>query len=127
MTAKLTPLQKTERKIARIRMQLAHAEADRAGILSATQVVCESNYSNNFNRPGVVPCGKPSEIGKLTFIRMLHYVRPYGCTGGDYWQAQENDALFVCPHCGYTNRLLYKTDILALRAYFAKTEDREMR
>lgn len=127
MTVKLTPLQKAERKIARIQAQLACAEAERATILRNTYAICESSYANNFNRPGMQPCGKSTEIGKLVFIRMLHYVRPYGCTEGDYWQADEKDGLFVCPHCNYTNRMYGRPGLLALRQYFAKTEDREMR
>jgi len=127
MPKKLTPLEKANRKIKRVEARLSEAVEERAQLLRATLVKCENRFANNFNRPGLKACGKSSEIGKLTFIRLLHYVRPYGCTGGDYWQADEKDALFVCPHCGYTNRLYGEPDVLKLREYFAKTEDREMR
>jgi hypothetical protein len=127
MPKSLTPLQKVDNRINRIKQQLANAQADRAHILSATEVTCQNSYANNFNGPGATPCGKPSQIGKLDFIQMLYYVPPRGCTEGDYWQVEEDDGLFICPHCGYTNRLLYQHGILKLKDFFGSRSKREMR
>jgi hypothetical protein len=47
-------------------------------------------------------CEKRTQIGKATIISENSYVRPYSCSGGDYWQFREY--LFVCLKCCKTNR-----------------------
>lgn len=47
------------------------------------------------------------KIEDLTVIQTYWYVRPFGCTGGDYWNKGEVN--FICPKTGYRNRLLFDT------------------
>lgn len=43
-------------------------------------------------------CGKSHQVSKLTLIQTHYYVRPYSCTGGDYWNMGEKQ--YECPSCG---------------------------
>jgi len=61
-------------------------------------------------------CGQALEIGDLEYMQTHYYVRPTGCTGGDYWN--ESEGLFVCPECGTTNRLYDRPDITRLKHLF---------
>ena len=51
-------------------------------------------------------CGKRKAVAKLTLIQTHYYVRPYSCTGGDYWLPDEKQ--YDCPSCGKRNRGLDK-------------------
>ncbi len=67
-------------------------------------------------------CGKRSAIRLLTYIQTHWYREPHGCTGGDYWS--EGEGRFLCPKCGYENRLIYRPEIVALKKYFGRVEER---
>lgn len=42
-------------------------------------------------------CNKKFRIGSLPYIQSEWYVKPYSCTGGDYWR---NGSVFtICPNC----------------------------
>jgi len=49
-------------------------------------------------------CGKYHAIKTLDLIVTHWYVRPHGCSGGDYWN--EGEWNFICPE-GVNNRLLF--------------------
>ncbi len=85
-------------------------------ILRETLVQCGSEYKNR-------GCGKETPIKGLVYIQTLFYVRPRGCTEGDYWS--EGEGGFDCPHCGLRNRL-YKynrPEIQKLRRLFLRVEE----
>ncbi len=48
-------------------------------------------------------CKKRTQIKKLTVVDSHHYVRPYSCTGGDYWSFS-NEYYVICPKCDSANR-----------------------
>lgn len=43
-------------------------------------------------------CGKRTQLKKLTVVKAHYYIRPYSCTGGDYW-AFSNEYYVICPKC----------------------------
>ncbi len=43
-------------------------------------------------------CNKRTQIKKLTIVDAYHYIRPYSCTGGDYWTFS-NEYYVVCTKC----------------------------
>lgn len=51
-------------------------------------------------------CNSRHKIKNLTFIQAHFYVRPFGCTGGDYWNSCKSDSGYKCLKCGVRNRLL---------------------
>lgn len=48
-------------------------------------------------------CGKRSQISKWIVIDNFYYVRPYSCSGGDYWSHMD-DYNLVCPKCEAVGR-----------------------
>lgn len=50
-------------------------------------------------------CPAKHPLGNLDAIATHWYVRPSGCTDGDYWV--EGDFHFVCPHTGVRNRIFF--------------------
>lgn len=68
-------------------------------------------------------CKKKSQIRKVTYIQTYWYVKPYSCTGGDYWCMGEGQ--FICPKCGVRNRLLSDEakKWVNYKKLFAKIED----
>ena len=52
-------------------------------------------------------CSRNCLIANVTLYQTHWYVRPHGCTGGDYWS--EGECQFVCHHCNVANRLLCTT------------------
>lgn len=62
-------------------------------------VRCETNIANKGEG-----CGRILAVHTLQYIQEHHYISPYSCTGGDYWSVSD-DAAFICPKCGYRNRL----------------------
>lgn len=82
--------------------------------LSRTMVKCTSN---NYGRG----CGKSAKIGKLTYIQTHWYVRPSGCSDGDYWN--EGEGQFTCPHCQHRNRLYDRPEITKLKHNFRDVKD----
>lgn len=53
------------------------------------------------------PCGKLITTRDVDVIQNWYYIRPYSCTGGDYWTFEEEDKEFRCPHCYHINRVRY--------------------
>jgi hypothetical protein len=47
-------------------------------------------------------CKKRTQLRKATVIREHHYIRPYSCSGGDYWTFSEYN--FYCNKCDSFNR-----------------------
>lgn len=48
-------------------------------------------------------CEKRTPVNQATIVRRYHYVRPYSCTGGDYWTFS-NEYLFYCSKCDSFHR-----------------------
>ncbi len=49
-------------------------------------------------------CEKTSKVKDWVLIRDHHYIRPYSCTGGDYWSFS-NEYHLVCPECQGIGRI----------------------
>lgn len=92
---------------------LAVLRKKRDAELAKTLVRCDRTITPG-HKPG--GCGMALEIGELIYIQTNWYVRPYGCTGGDYYK--QGEAAFVCPKCGGRNRLYPKPEIVALKRHF---------
>ncbi len=81
-------------------------------------------------------CRKVSAIFLWVFVQKHSYVRPYGCTEGDYWNRDEADVCdIICPKCGKANYVynhpqkenilkLLKTPGLCATNIFHKVEER---
>lgn len=55
-------------------------------------------------------CDHEHKIGELTAIQTHWYVKPEGCSGGDYWN--EGELQYICPETKTRNRLLFdNTDV----------------
>lgn len=65
-------------------------------------------------------CGARAVVSSLTYTQTHWYVRPYSCTGGDYWK--EGEGQFDCPKCGHRNRLYNRPEVVALKRFFAAVE-----
>ncbi|MEW6617391.1 MAG: hypothetical protein AB1333_03145 [Patescibacteria group bacterium] len=63
-------------------------------------------------------CKKENPISSWIFIQIKHYVRPHGCTGGDYWiNGKTETCTITCPECARGNYLYnhpQKTEIVEL-------------
>jgi predicted RNA-binding Zn-ribbon protein involved in translation (DUF1610 family) len=118
----LTSLQKVQRQIDRANKALALAVSMRDDILRDTLVTCEPSNSQPYNSQGG-PCFKQTKIKDLVYHRKNWYTSPHGCSGGDYWSVDKDDALFKCPHCGHVNRLYKHPEIMALYRLFKSIED----
>lgn len=66
-------------------------------------------------------CGKQPKLSMCTYIQTHWYVRPTGCTGGDYWRSGEGQ--FRCPRCESIIRLYDSPEVEAERRYFGKQEE----
>lgn len=51
-------------------------------------------------------CGKRSQLSKWILISDYHYIRPYGCMGGDYWESS-NEYHLICPKCDGVGRVYH--------------------
>lgn len=105
--AKLT-LSELRAQLALAQQAVVESENQINDRLRQTLVVCEKNSYG----PG---CDKASRIGELEFIQSRWYVRPYGCSEGDYWK--EGEGQWECVHCGHLNRI-FDPDIMALKYLF---------
>ena len=74
-----------------IKKEIADLQDEREKLRANKQLMCDG-------------CGKRSQIKKWIVIRNYHYIRPYSCSGGDYWTDSE-DYNLVCPKCGSTGRV----------------------
>jgi len=76
-------------------------------------------------------CGVSHAIARQEYIQTYWYVRPYGCTEGDYWN--DGEAQWECPDCKFLNRFddrkdkyttlpnsFYRPELVALRSFFKK-------
>jgi methionyl-tRNA synthetase len=78
-------------------------------------------------------CNTLHKVSDLTYIQTHFYVAPYSVQVGDYWK--EDEGQFVCPTCGYLNRLCGKKEnsdayyvnkreyITSMKCYFKKVKD----
>ena len=73
--------------------------------------------SNNYGKG----CGKKAQLKNITYIRTHWYVRPHGCTGGDYWN--EGEGQYICPHCSHRNRMYDRKEFEDLKYSFKDIED----
>lgn len=83
------PFAKCDKLVEEIEQQLELAKRMRHAASRRRKIRCTS-------------CGKLHIVGKLTYIQTHHYVKPFGCTGGDYWT--ESEGQYICPSCGHRNR-----------------------
>ena len=44
-------------------------------------------------------CKKFSKVKDIVFIENYFYIRPYSCTGGDYWTFNDKESDLLCPKC----------------------------
>lgn len=70
------------------------------------RILLEIEERNRRRSIECVSCDDYHEIGELTAIQAHRYVRPHGCSEGDYWRPQELQ--FVCPKTEVKNRLLFR-------------------
>lgn len=106
-------LEQLEKKRERLQNSLAKVNAQIDSENSKTLVECIGNVHGK-------GCGKTTQIKDLVYIQTHWYVRPRGCTEGDYWN--EGEGNFVCPHCGHLNRLYNRPEIEKLRQLFKSIE-----
>jgi hypothetical protein len=57
------------------------------------------------NKQFMCGCGKMHRVKSCTLIQSHYYVRPSGCTDGDYWSMGEMQ--IVCPDTDNKNRLFF--------------------
>lgn len=79
-------------------------------------------------------CGKMSKLGSWVFIWGHWYVEPWGCTGGDYWNADSVDnhcstSYIRCSKCGEESRLYHygeerRNFFMSHKYLFREVEDR---
>lgn len=49
-------------------------------------------------------CRVASRLSSWGFVQKMYYVRPSGCTEGDYWVPRDTETCdIVCPKCGERN------------------------
>ena len=83
-----------------------------------TLVRCEDNIFGT-------GCSRAFAVGELEYIQTLGYVRPSGCTDGDYWV--DSQAEWECPVCRHRNRLYDKPDVVALKCLFKSVREEKRR
>lgn len=99
----MSALSDIDSAIARANSRIVQLKKLRDGLKSKTVLVCEY-------------CKGGHEIRNLTYIQTFWYVRPSGCTDGDYWNPGEGQ--WDCLGCGRNNRLYDKPEIEAMRSLF---------
>lgn len=65
-------------------------------------------------------CGRRMRLDSIVYIQTRFYVRPHGCTEGDYWK--DGEGQWRCKHCGFINRLYDKPEIEKLKHLFLRIE-----
>jgi predicted nucleic acid-binding Zn ribbon protein len=85
--------------------KLAALNALKAQALRRQYVVCKDSFFKNKG------CKRKTMIDKLTYIQTHWYVEPTGCMGGGYWK--EGEGKYICPKCGFANRLIYEREYIA--------------
>lgn len=99
-----------ERAVKLAQEGLRSTKAELNGALSRTLARCTGRGR---------PCGRSTQIRKLIYIQTFFYIRPHGCTEGDYWKRGEGQ--FDCPHCGHRNRLYDRPGLVKLKHLFKDT------
>lgn len=94
--------------IARYELRTNHLRSLRDQNLRHTEISCK------FCRAG-------NQINTLIYLQTHWYVRPSGCTDGDYYRHGEGN--WDCLSCGRRNRLYDKPEITALKRLFARVRD----
>jgi hypothetical protein len=116
--AKMKPhdraLQAVEANIAHTEAVLEDQRKERERLLGETEIVCEGNVHGK-------GCGAVHKIKDLTYIATHWYVRPYSCTGGDYWN--EGEGNFICPSCNHRNRMFDREHYQRLKRHFGRVVD----
>jgi len=103
-------------KIAQLEQQKGDINLLIESLKSQILVKCCSPWHKNQG------CGTFHKISDLTYIQTHYYVKPYSCTGGDYWS--ESEGQFTCPKCGYLNRLCSEREhITSMKRYFKNVKD----
>jgi hypothetical protein len=97
-------------------------EANEAARLHKEEVARRTIFQCVGNLSTGKGCGKVAKVEDSRFIQTHWYVEPFGCGGGDYYQAGEGVA--VCPNCGRENRLYDSPHLNGLKRYFKEVEDR---
>lgn len=97
-------------KIKILDAQIDELEGRKLKIFSNTLVKCIGNFVTNEG------CGKSTKVKNLTYIQTHCYIEPRGCTEGDYWRSGEGN--FICPKCGYLNRLYNRKNVEHLKEHF---------
>lgn len=70
-------------------------------------------------------CGCVHSISDLVFTQTYYYIRPHGCTGGDYWVGNEGYYSCLHPECTKKiNRIFQESDLFKLKDYFNHIENR---
>ena len=109
-----TKLKRAQQDVIKAEIALKNAEKALQAQLKLTLVSCVKNVHG-------LGCGKTTPINELEYIQTHWYVRPSGCTEGDYWNA--GDGEFICPHCGHLNRLYTRPEIMKLKYLFKTIRD----
>lgn len=99
--------------------QLKKQKQDLLEQVAETQAKIDERLSETIVRCG--GCKQAFEVRELEYVQTHWYERPHGCMGGDNWW--EGEGQWVCPHCGSTNRLYHKPDIVALKKLFKSVRD----
>jgi hypothetical protein len=113
LTSAKANLMQAEQNLMQAEQNKKQAREALNGVLAHTTVKCLGCcHKEGFSKG----CGAEHKICNLTYIRTHHYVRPYGCTEGDYWV--ESEGAFICPSCGHRNRTYERKEIQALQHLF---------
>lgn len=79
-------------KIARAQRRVDRANATLNSLKSQQIIKCPN-------------CGADNELRELDAVVWEFYVRPYSCSGGDYWtEGDIPDFNINCPKCGHLTR-----------------------
>jgi hypothetical protein len=104
-----TKLKRAQQDVIKAEIALKNAEKALQAQLKLTRVSCVKNVHG-------LGCGKSIPINEIEFLQTHWYVRPSGCTEGDYWK--EGEGQYICPHCKHLNRLYNRPEIMKLKHLF---------
>ena len=104
-----------DKKIAKAEKAVSRAEVSLQERMKALSALKESSIVECYS------CDAELTVKDLIYIQYYNYVKPYGCTEGDYWQ--EHEGSFYCPECGEENRLYNRKEVADLRKYFKSIDD----
>lgn len=99
-------LRRIDLSIAKATEKLQRLTKQRGALVGLTSLVCRH-------------CISECAISALVYIQTHWYVRPSGCSDGDYFTPGEGQ--WDCPACGHNNRLYNNPEIEALKHLFSRT------